>query len=92
VIIRGPTCLIRVPQTWYETPARQDEWEEVAPIEFGGIKLTDAVNRARAGVQGYDDQVLDYKGVGGSVSCRINVRWTFRALQYVILLTFTALS
>jgi len=64
LIIRSPTCLIRVPQMWYETPARQDEWEELPPIEFGEIRLTDAASRAWAGVHGYDDQVLDYKGVG----------------------------
>ena len=56
------------------------------------IKLTDPANRTWAGTHGYGDKVLDYEGVGNSISCRMNVRGTFQAFPHVILLTFTALS
>jgi hypothetical protein len=88
VAIGGATYFIKVPQTWYKTPARQEDWEEVAPIEFGGIKLTDAANQTWAGVPGYDDKVLDYRDVGSSILCRVNVRRTFQAVSHVISLTF----
>ena len=35
----------------------------MATIEFGGIRLTDAANKAFLGLHGYDDKVLIYKGV-----------------------------
>jgi len=71
-----PTDLIMVPQTRYECPTRQDGWESVAPIEFGGIKLTDAANKAYRGLHDYDDHAFNYEGVGRSISCRLNVRRT----------------
>jgi len=69
-----PTHLIIVPQSRYECATKQDGWVKMAPIEFGGIKLTDAANKAYHGLHGCDDKVLDYKGVGSSIQCRLNVR------------------
>lgn len=71
----GPTRLIIVPaQTRYECNTKQDCWGEVASIEFGGIKLTDAENMAYLGLHGRDDEVLIYQGVGSSITCRLDVR------------------
>ena len=76
LIIRGPTRLIKVPQPWYRCPTKQDGWENGVPIEFGGIKLTDAADPAYLGLRGHADTVLNYEGVGSTVSCRVNVRRT----------------
>ena len=76
IATRGSTRLILVPQTPYRCPTRQDNWEEEAPIEFWDIKLTDAADRAYLDLDGHDDKVLDYQGVGSSISCRANVRGT----------------
>jgi len=76
VVVRGPTHLIEVPQIWYRCPTKQDIWEKVPPIEFEGIKLTDAADPVYFGLQNHDDGVLGYKGVGSSITCRVNVRRT----------------
>jgi hypothetical protein len=78
---RGRTHLLEVPQTRYKCPIRQDSWGGNASIEFGGIKLTDALNRAHPGPEGSGDKVLNYVGVGSTVSCRINVSRVSRVLQ-----------
>lgn len=79
VVTRGPTRRIMVPQRWYSCPTKQESWEEEAHIEFGGMKLTDAANRTYLDLDGHDDEVLNYRGVGSSISCRVNVRRTLRA-------------
>ena len=71
---RGPTRPVLVPQTWYSPPNRQEDWDECAPIEFWGIKLTDAANEAYDGLQGADDKVFNYEGVGSAITCRLAVR------------------
>ena len=73
VIIRGPTQFIKVPQTQYKCTPKQYDWEEGEPIEFGGIKLIDAANPAYLGLHGRNEKVLNYEGVGSSISCRLNV-------------------
>jgi len=73
--LQTPTHLIMFPQTRYKCAA-QYNWEEVAPIEFGGIKLTNAANKAYLGLHGRDDKVFTYTGVGSSIACRLNVRRT----------------
>ena len=54
---------------------------ECAPIEFGGIRLTDAANMAYPGLQGSDDEVFNYDGVGSAIVCRLAVRRVSQALQ-----------
>ena len=71
---RGPTSLLLVPQTRYKCPNTQERWSECAPIEFGSVRLTDAANEAYPGLQGANDKVLDYKGVGSAITCRLTVR------------------
>jgi len=73
-VTSGPTHLIMVPQTGYRCPTRQGDWVKEASIEFGGIKLTDAADRAYPGPRGHDDKVLKYKDAGSSIQCRLIVR------------------
>ena len=75
----GPTRLILVPQTPYKCPTAQESWTNEGPIEFGGIKLTDAANLDYLGLHGRDDKVLDYEGVRGTILCRLIVRSTSSA-------------
>ena len=78
---RGPTRPELVPQTWYSPPNRQEDWNECAPIEFGGIKLTDAANEVYEGLQGARDKVFNYEGVGSAITCRLAVRRASEAPQ-----------
>jgi len=71
--MEGLTHLVEVPQTLYQPSTRQGFWVPCVPVEFWGIKLTDALNPAYAGLQGATDEVLDYMGVGTSISCRLNL-------------------
>lgn len=68
---RGPTRLVPVPQTRYKCPQKQD-WEYTAPVEFGNLKLTDAADQAYPHLQGRDEKVLNYRGAGSSVTCRLS--------------------
>jgi hypothetical protein len=77
-VTRGSTHFITVPQTPYKSSNGQEDWEGFPSIEFGGIRLTDALNLTYPGLQGSEDAVLNYPGVGSSISCRINVRRVFR--------------
>lgn len=86
-VTHSSTRLIPVPQTRYNPTAKQDDWEEVAPIEFGSIKLTDAANRTWTGPHGYDSKVLNYNGVGTTISCRMSVRQTFQTFPRAISLS-----
>ena len=76
-----PTHFIKVPQEKYRCATDQGDWEEAAPIDFGGIKLTDAANKSYHGLHGHDDEVLDYNGVGSTILCRLTVRRTPQASQ-----------
>ena len=67
-----------IAQTLYECSTKQDGWVKQAPIKFGGVKLTDAVDPGYLGIHGYDEKVLNYEGVGSSISCRLMVRPTFQ--------------
>ena len=89
-IVRGSTRFVLIPQTAYNCVTRQ-EWVKQAPIEFGGIKLTDAEDPGYLGVSGYNDKVLDYEDVRGSILCRLNVRQVSQtpAIHHF---TFSALS
>ncbi|KAF9785332.1 hypothetical protein BJ322DRAFT_825079 [Thelephora terrestris] len=71
--ICGPTRLVSVPITLYQCPHSQEAWEKCAPIKFWNIKLTDAANGKYASLQGADDEVFNYNGVGSSISCRLKV-------------------
>ena len=77
----GLTRLELVPQTWYKCRSRQEDRRECPPIEFGGIKLTDAANEAYPGLQGATEKVLNYEGVGSAITCRLTVRRASEALQ-----------
>ena len=66
----GSTQFKMILQIPYRCPTRQSGWVRRAPIEFGWIKLTDAADPRYLG----DDKVLNYQGVGSSISCRLNVR------------------
>ena len=70
-----------VPQTRYKCPNTQERRRECAPIEFGGVRLTDAANEAYPGLQGANDKVLDYKGVGSATTRRLTVRRASEALK-----------
>ena len=76
VAIRGPTQLVKIPQTKYTCITKQDEWEKGEPIEFGSIKLIDAANSALFGLHGNNERVLNYDGVGSTILCRLDVRRT----------------
>jgi hypothetical protein len=84
IVTHGPTRRVRVPQTRYRCATKQGSWEEEAPIEFGGIRLTDAADPTYTGFSGHGDKVLNHQGVGSSISCRINVRQTFQPPRHVI--------
>ena len=76
-----PTHFIKVPQMTYRCPVNQGDWEG-ARIEFHGIRLMDAINPNYTGLRGYGDHVLQYEGVGSTVSCRIlNVRRVLQRIQ-----------
>lgn len=72
--MRSSTGLVLIPQTPYTPATKQGGWVMQPPIEFGGIKLTDAINPMHPGAHGYDDKVLNYEGVKNSIMCRLNVR------------------
>ena len=74
-----PTHLTVVPQMPYKCPSKQGGWTKQAPIKLG-IKLTDATDPGYVHPHGYDDKVLNYEGVGGTILCRlINVRQSSQA-------------
>ena len=77
-VTRGPTRLIKLPQMPYKCCIKQEDWRPEPPIEFGGIRLRDAANKFRD-LRDRNDNVLDYEGVGSSISCRLNVRWASQA-------------
>jgi len=52
----------------------QDGWIQQTPIKFGGVKPTDAANPEYFGLRDCGDKVLNYEGVGSSISCGLNVR------------------
>jgi hypothetical protein len=66
-----------IPQTPFKC-MRQSGWIKQPPIKFGGVKLADAADLGYFGISDYDDKVLNYKGVGGTISCRLIVRRTFQ--------------
>ena len=72
-VTHGPTRLIKLPQTLYKCHTKQEDWRPEPPIEFGGIRLRDAANKFRD-LRDRNGSVLDYGGVGSSISCRLNVR------------------
>ena len=74
---RNSTRAELIAQTLYECSTKQDGWVKLAPINFGGVKLTDAADPGYLGIHGYDEKVLNYEGVGSSISCRLMVRPTF---------------
>ena len=77
-VTHGPTRLIQLPQMPYKCHTKQEDWRPEPPIEFGGIRLRDAVNKFRD-LRDRNDSVFDYGGVGSSISCRLNVRWASQA-------------
>jgi len=77
----GSTIFKMIQQTPYRCPTRQGGWIVRAPIEFGWIKLTHAADPRYLGARGHNDKVLNYEGVGSSISCRMNVRWTPKTPQ-----------
>ena len=76
VIIHDSPRFHLIPQTLYECATAQEGWVKQAPIEFGRIKLTDATNQRYPNARSDTDKVLNYEGVGSSVSCRLIVRRT----------------
>ena len=76
-VTHGSTRIALVPQTPY-TCTRQDDWIQQTAIKFWGVKLTDAANPGYLGLRDFDDKVLNYEGVGSSISCRLNVRGPFK--------------
>jgi len=70
-VTHGSTHVALIPQIQY-TCIRQDGWIKQPPIKFGGVKLTDAADPGYLGIRNCDDKVLNYEGVGSSISCRLN--------------------
>ena len=74
-ITPGPTHVALVLQSQYVCPTKQSGWVRQAPIKFG-VKLVNAANPGYLGILGHDEQVLNYDGVGSTITCRLNVRGT----------------
>ena len=67
-------------QAPYNSATQQGGWVRQPPIEFGWLNLTDAENPGHTGVLGHNDKAFGCGNVGGSILCRLNVRWLSQTL------------
>jgi hypothetical protein len=72
-VIRPVTQFKMILQIPYECLTRQGGWNRQPPIDFGLVRLVDAANRRYIGIPGNEDEVLDYEGVGSTITCRLQV-------------------
>ena len=72
-ITLGSSQFKTVPQVTYKSSIRQDGWIQRPPIDFGWLRLTDAIDPDYLGIPDHNDRVLDYEGVGSAIPIRLSV-------------------
>ena len=74
---RNPSAFRIIPQTPYRCATRRRGWVPQPPIEFEGVKLTDAASLRYPEIPDQDDEVFSCEDVGGStsISCVLNVSY-----------------
>ena len=68
-----PAAFWIIPQTQYRCTTRQRGWVPQPPIEFGGVRLTDAASPRYPDIPSQDDEVFSCEDLGSSISCLLNV-------------------